>query len=159
MPSRPIRVLWIAALVSMMVLADAAPADADSIQREIAGLEKAANDAYAANDLDKYFAYYADDLDAIFYDSRTTLSEYRKSWTASVKAGNPVVSVKLADLKVQVSPGRDVAIASYQIDVRNRHSDGRTTDEHAYETDVWLKRGATWKIVHAQYSIATPPPQ
>ena len=129
-----------------------------AVERKIARLEKDVNDAYAANDLDKYFGYYADDLVAIFYNARSTLTDYRTFWTESVRAGNPVVSVKISDLLVRVSPAGDSAIASYQIDVRNRHVDGRTTDEHAFETDVWLRRGGAWKIAHAHYALATPPP-
>lgn len=70
-----------------------------------------------------------------------------------------VVSVKLADMVVRISPAGDSAIASYQIDVRNRHSNGKVTDEHAFESDVWFKRAGVWKIVHAQYSLATPAPE
>lgn len=130
----------------------------NQVEKEIAHLEQDCNAAYAANNLEKYFSYYADDLVAIFYNARTTLPEYRKFWTESVHAGNPVVSVNISDLIVRISPAGDSAVASYQIDVRNRHSDGRTTDEHAFETDVWVKRGGAWKITHAHYALATPPP-
>jgi uncharacterized protein (TIGR02246 family) len=143
-----------------IVSAEAATAVASeptAIEREIARLEQACNDAYAANDLPKYFDYYADDAVLIFYNARTTLSEYRKFWTKTTRT-DPVEAVKLSDLVIRVGPSGDTAIASYQIDVRTRHTNRASTDEHAFETDVWLKRGGAWKLAHAQYSTSAPPP-
>ena len=140
------------------VISAARTAEAGTVEVEIEHLEHAINDAYAANKLDKYFSYYADDLVAIFYNERTTLPAYRKFWSEYIGAGNAVSSVMLADMVIRVSPTGDVAIASYQIDVGNRHADGKTTAEHAFETDVWMKRRGTWKIAHAHYALATPPP-
>jgi ketosteroid isomerase-like protein len=145
-------------LVLAGVLSLARAAEPGSVELEIEHLEHAVNDAYAANKLDKYFSYYADDLVAIFYNERTTLPAYRKFWSEYIGAGNAVTSVKLADMMIRVSPGGDVAVASYQIDVGNRHADGKVTDEHAFETDVWLKRRGTWKIAHAHYALAIAPP-
>jgi ketosteroid isomerase-like protein len=126
--------------------------------QEITRLEYACNDAYAANDLAKYFACYADDMTAIFYNARTNLADYRKFWTESVRSGNPVLAVKVTDLVVRVSPTGDSAVASYQIHVRNGHADGRKTDEDAFETDVWQKRAGKWLIAHAHYALAVAPP-
>ena len=78
-----------------------------SVEHAIAQLEKAVNDAYAANDLDKYFSYYAEDLVAIFYNERWTYARYHEEWPKYVKAGNKVVSVKLSDMIVRVSPAGD----------------------------------------------------
>jgi ketosteroid isomerase-like protein len=129
----------------------ASPAD---VEHEIMRLEKDSNDAYAANDLPKYFGYYADDAVLIFYNERTTVPAYRKMWTESVKT-EPIASVKLSDVVIRVMPSADAAVASYQIDVRTRHPDGKMTDEHSFETDVWVKRGSVWKLSHVHYS-ATP---
>jgi ketosteroid isomerase-like protein len=131
-------------------------AGANPLEQQIAAAEHTMNAAYGANDLDKYFGYYADDMSAIFYNERTTLPAYRKFWTASVKAGNIVTSVKLSDMHVRVLPGDVVAIASFQIEVGNKHADGKTTSEKAFETDVWVKRGEGWKVVHAHYALAVP---
>jgi ketosteroid isomerase-like protein len=73
-------------------------------------------------------------------------------WTESVKT-EPIDSVKLSDMVVRVAPSGDTAIASYQIDVRTRHPDGKMTDEHSFETDVWIKRGGAWKLGHVHYSV------
>jgi ketosteroid isomerase-like protein len=137
-------------------VAEAAPANA--IEREIAQLEQEVNAAYAANSLDKYFSYYADDLVAIFYNERWTLARYKQEWPKYVQAGNVVVSAKLSDMIVRLSAAGDVAVASFQIELRNRHADGKTIDEHAFETDVWTKRKGAWKITHAHYALAVPAP-
>jgi ketosteroid isomerase-like protein len=126
-------------------------------EERIAQLEQAVNDAYAANDLPKYFGFYADDLVAIFYSERTTLAKYRASWTKSVQAGNVVLAVKLTDMVVRLSPAGDVAVASYHLDVRNRASDGKETEEHAFETDVWTKRRGAWQITYVHYALSSPP--
>ncbi len=135
----------------------AAAADS-ALEKKIEGLEKTMNEAYAKNDLDRYFSYYADDLVAIFYNERTTLAAYRKSWTESVKAGNVVTSVNLSDMNVHVLASGKVVVASYQIEVGNRHADGKTTKEKAFETDVWVIRQGEWKVTHAHYALAMPSP-
>jgi ketosteroid isomerase-like protein len=146
----------------LALLASVAPragaADAASVEREIARLEQVYNDAYGRNDLDPYFAFYADGAVLIFYDYRTTLAEYRRTWTESVGAGNVVAAWKVSDLVIRTSPAADVAIASYRVDAANRYADGRKTEERGFETDVWIKRGAAWKIEHTQYSLAVRPP-
>jgi ketosteroid isomerase-like protein len=131
-----------------------------SVEDEIRRLEKESNAAYAANDLDKYFGYYADDLSAIFYDARTTLPEYRKFWTEYVRTAKQViVSEKLTDMKIRIAPAGDTAIASYQVDLKSRLAGNRITSEHAFETDIWFKRDGVWKLVHVQYSLKTPAPE
>jgi ketosteroid isomerase-like protein len=150
-------ILGAAAALAMACGAVVQAADA-SVEHQIAQLEKAVNDAYAANDMDKYFSYYAEDLVAIFYNERWTYARYHEEWPKYIKAGNKVVSVKLSDMIVRVSPAGDTAVASYHMDLRNRHADGKVIDEQAFETDVWTKRQGAWKITHAHYALAVPPP-
>jgi ketosteroid isomerase-like protein len=147
------RTLWnFAGCASLLVAAMTAGAAAPTaVEQEIMRLEQSCNDAYAANDLPKYFGYYAEDAMLIFYDERTTLAAYRKSWPESIKT-EPIESVKLSDMVIRVIPSGEVAIASYQIEVRTGHPNGKVTDEHAFETDVWVNRAGGWKIAHVQYS-------
>lgn len=151
------------ALACCVVLLAAAPpragaADPAPAERDIARLEQAFNDAYGRNDLDAYFGFYAGGAVLIFYDYRTTLTEYRKMWTDSVRAGDVVSSWKISDLVIRVSPAADVAIASYQVDAANSYASGRKTSERGFETDVWVRRGAAWKVEHVQYSLAVAAP-
>jgi ketosteroid isomerase-like protein len=122
-----------------------------STGEQIEHLERDWNDAYGANDLPKYFSYYADDPILVFYNERTTLPAYRKMWTETTKT-EPLESAKISDLKVRVDASGDTAIASYQIDVRTRHADGKTTLEHAFETDVWFRQKGAWRVSVVHYS-------
>jgi len=154
---------WMRAGACLLVLLAPLPpaaraASPAAITREVARLEQEFNDAYGANDLAKYFGYYAIDLVAIFPEGRTSLADYRKSWTAYVAAGNRLESAALSDLVIRVAPGGDSAVASYQLAVRTRLAGGRVTDERFFETDVWLKRGGVWQVAHVHYSPAPAPP-
>lgn len=141
-------------LFAFFALSAGAAADSSAVVGEITRLEKTWNDAYGSNDLTKYFGYYSDDAILVFYNERTTLAEYRKTWTESTKT-EPVQSAKISDLKVKADPAGTTAIASYQLDVSTKHADGKVTLEHAFETDVWSKVKGEWRILAVHYS--TPP--
>lgn len=128
-----------------------------AVEQELVRLEQGFNDAYGANDLAKYFAYYADDLVAIFPEGRTSLAAYRKDWTAFIGAGNRLEFARLSDLVIRVAPAADAAVASYQLAVRTRLANGKVTDERFFETDVWLRRNGEWRVAHVHYSAAPVP--
>jgi ketosteroid isomerase-like protein len=128
-----------------------------AVEKEIANLEQVFNAAYLANDLPKYFAFYADDLVALFPEGRTDLKSYRAEWTDFIKKGNRLVANTITDLVVRAGPSADEATASYLVAVRTRLADGKVTDENFLETDVWLKRAGKWQVAHVHYSQATPP--
>lgn len=134
-----------------VALADDAPA------KQVLALEQTFNEAYAANDLPKYFGYYADDLVAMFPEGRTTLAAYREQWTKFIKDGNRLTSVKTSDMVIRPSPAGDEVTASYRIAIRTRLADGKFTDELFDESDVWLKRAGKWQVAHIHYSAAPPP--
>jgi ketosteroid isomerase-like protein len=142
------------AMVSSIAVAGA---QADATAKEIEKLEIAFNKAYERNDLEEYFSYYAEDVTQWFESGRTDLAEYKKDWYALIQGGGGVEKNTLSDLKVQVSPGGDAAIATYAVDVLTRQADGKKTKERAYETDVWFKRGGAWKIVHLHYNSREVP--
>ena len=130
------------------------PAFAATPTEEILQLEVDINKAYAANDLPKYFSYYADDFRGIFPGGFTTLPAYRKEWTESVKAGNVLVGFSYKDIQVQVSPSADAAIATYHATARMRYVGKEPVDEQYFETDVFFKRKGVWKLVEVHYSTA-----
>jgi ketosteroid isomerase-like protein len=139
------------ALMSVLLPAARAATDTGAVEREITRLEQVWNDAYGANELPKYFSYYAGNPILVFYNKRTTLADYSKEWTEATKT-EPLESAKISDLKIQLGPSGNAAIASYQLDVRTRHADGKTTLEHAFETDVWFKRNNVWRVYAVHYS-------
>lgn len=130
-----------------------AAADTGAVEREITQLEQVWNDAYGANDLPKYFGYYAENPLLVFYNKRTTLADYQKEWTTATKT-EPVQAAKISDLKIQISPSADTAVASYQLAVSTKHADGKVTVEHAFETDVWFKQKSGWHVSAVHYSVA-----
>ena len=125
-----------------------------SVEDEIQSLEQRANAAYEANELPKYFSFYAQDFTQFLPEGRTDLTQYRKDWSAYIAEGNRVQKVELSDMHIQVGPGKDTAVASCLIHVRSKLKDGKITDEDNQESDVLFKRNGEWKIVFLHYSTA-----
>jgi uncharacterized protein (TIGR02246 family) len=142
---------FLALLGTTLITQVAWPASAAGHEQEIAQLEKDSNDAYAANNLAKYFSYYAEDAVLIFDGERTTVPAYRKMWTEEVKT-KPLESVRLSDMVIRVMPAGDTAIASYQLEIQTHQPVGKSTDEKYFETDVWVHKGSAWKLAHVQFS-------
>jgi ketosteroid isomerase-like protein len=130
-----------------------APATASEIEK----LVVAFNQAYERNDLEEYFSFYADDVTQWFESGRVSLADYKKDWYALIQGGGGVEKNAISDLRVQVSPGGDAAVATYVLDVVTRQADGKKTKEKAYETDVWFKRDGKWKIAHLHYNSREVP--
>jgi ketosteroid isomerase-like protein len=130
-----------------------AAAGPTAIEQEITRLEQTWNDAYGANDLPKYFGYYAENPILVFDNKRTTLADYRKMWTEATKT-EPLVSARILDLKVLPDTSGDTAVASYELDVSTRHADGKTTLERAFETDVWFKQKGEWRVYVVHFSTS-----
>ena len=145
----------IAFLCSFFLLIAGAPAlaRADS-KADIDRLEKDFNAAYAANDLDRYFAYYSNDAVLWFPEGRTDVPSYRKMWTAYIKGGAQLQAATLSDYHVKFGPQGDAAVVSYVLRVKTLEADKKVTDEVFQETDVWFKAGGNWKLVQVHYSPA-----
>jgi len=125
-----------------------------SVEDEINKFEQQANAAYEANDLPKYFSFYAQDFSQFLPEGRTDLTQYRKDWSAYVGEGNRIQKVELSDMHIQVGPNKDSAVASYLLHVRTKLKDGKITDEDNQESDVLFKREGEWKVVFLHYSAA-----
>jgi ketosteroid isomerase-like protein len=144
----------IACLIPLYVAAEA-PAPG-GVAAHIAELEAGFNESYGANDLPRYFAYYADDVVLLFPEGRTDLASYRKMWTELVDGGTVLAGVHLSDMVIRVSPAGDEATASYAIRVDTRTPDQKISVDHFVETDIWLQRQGQWKVAHVHYSAAPP---
>ena len=108
--------------------------------------------AYATNDVETYFGYYAEDATVYFYGARVDVDAYHEEWTAMMEAGGGVEKNEMSDLKVQVLPCGDVAVATSFIDNITRAPDGTKSTSRAFETDVWQKIDGDWKIISLHYS-------
>src|SRR5262245_23952885 len=107
--------------VIFLLLAGAGAVQQSTVS-EIEKLEAAFNGAYEKNELDAYFSYYADDVTMWFESGRVTLADYKKEWYALIKGGGGVEKNTLSDVRVQVSPGGDTAVATYAVDVLTRQA-------------------------------------
>jgi ketosteroid isomerase-like protein len=144
---------WIGAAGLCLALAlPAARAAAPDAAEQIRQLEAQINAAYAANDLPRYFSYYAADFRGMFPEGPTSLAEYKRSWTDFIKAGNAIVSFTYTDVQVQVAPSGDAAVASYLATARTRYVGKEPVDEKYFETDVFFRRDGKWQLVEVQYS-------
>jgi ketosteroid isomerase-like protein len=138
-------------------------------EQEVRNLITQFTTAYGVNDLDKYFSYYADDMtwwgpngSRNEADGKTPKANYQKSWPESVARSGGLAGSKVSDLRVQVSPQGDAAIASYRLDVVRKNPAPDATPPRpaniAYEmTAALFKRGNDWKIVHFHYQTIPPP--
>ena len=133
--------------------AAAAAAEAD-VRKVIADY----NAAYEKNDLDTYFKAFAPDLTQWFPSGRVDLPSYRASWTKTIQGGAKNEKVEVRDLRVQISPSGDAAVATYILRVTFRSAKGEVSTEDNQETDVLFKRNGAWTIVHVNYQPARTKP-
>jgi len=139
-------------LVPVTFLAISARPRPTPAEDEVRDLEQRVNGAYEANDLPKYFSFYAPDFSQFLPEGRTDLDAYKKEWTAYIGEGNRVAKVDISDLHIQVGPNKDTAVASYILHVRTKLKDGKIAEEDNQESDVLFKRSGQWKIVFLHYS-------
>lgn len=144
--------LLAASLMSVAALAD----HHLTVERQIRDVVSAFNSAYLENRVDDYFSHYADDASVYFYGARQDLTAYQNEWRAMVDAGGGVEKNDISDLRVQVMPGGDAAVATYFVDYRSRAPDGQITAAKAFETEVWQQTGGEWRIVSLHYSEVSP---
>jgi len=133
----------------------AAPASTDPAE-EIRQIEKDIAAVYAANDLPRYFAYYADDARLLFPEGPSTMAGYRTMWADFIRSGGAIKEFTLSDLVVQLAPGNQAAVASYRAHVLTKNPGAGVADENYLETDVFFRRDGKWIIVEVHYSLQPP---
>jgi len=128
----------------------------DSTETEVRDAVEAFNTAYATNDVETYFGFYAEDATAFWYGERQVIATYYEEWTAMIDAGGGVEKNDISDLQVQIMPSGDVAVSTTFVDNRTRSPEGEVTEAKAFETDVWQKIDGEWKIVSLHFSEIAP---
>lgn len=148
-------------VATMAVMALGAPAAARAqtpapaaAEQEVRAVITDYNAAYGRNDLDAYFKAFAPDLTQWFPSGRVDKASYQASWTKYIGAGNNLEKVEVRDLRVQVNPSADAAVATYILRVTIRTAKGEVSTEDNQETDVLFKRAGAWTIVHVNYAPA-----
>ena len=130
--------------------------DESSVESEVRAAAADFNDAYATNDLERYFSYYADDAVVYFFGERQDLEKYGRTWNEYMEAGGGVEKNELSDKIFQVLPGGKAVIASYFAHNITRSPEGEKSDVQAYETEVWQKIDGEWKVVNLHYTEQRP---
>src|SRR5258706_731013 len=99
----PVRSAIVALLLTVPVAFLALPVSPNppSVEDEIRSFEQRANAAYEANDLPKYFSFYASDFSQFLPEGRTDIAQYQKDWTAYIAEGNRVQKVTITDMHIQ----------------------------------------------------------
>jgi ketosteroid isomerase-like protein len=120
--------------------------------------------AYGSNDVEKYFTIYAKDMTILRATGRWTHPEYYERWKQVVAGGGGNLSADVVDLKVQMLPGNESAVATFQMPVKSRFPNaeaarGRNPQIIYYMTTVWAWRNSSWNIVHVHWSVQPPPQQ
>ena len=142
----------ILALAAGLLAVGASADDHKDAKAEVrAALEKF-NTAYETNDVETYFAHYADDANVYFYGARQDVGAYHEEWTEMVEAGGGVEKNAISEVMVQVMPGGDIAVTSYFVDYRSRSPEGEISTAKGYESEVWRKQDGKWQIVKLHYS-------
>ncbi len=131
--------------------------DRARVEQEVRDAEKRFNESYQANDMETYWAFYADDLVQFFDTGRMSLEDYKTMWNGMLQAGGRVLEVRMEDVEVRVSPLGDAAGASYRLFVRLRDAQGKETSGWYLESDTWFRRDGRWQVVQLHYSEAHPP--
>jgi ketosteroid isomerase-like protein len=115
--------------------------------------------AYNDNDYEKYFSMFADDI-TIFRAARGrwTKKEYHDGWKAAIERGGGVASAGVEDLRVQMSPAEDSAVATYLMPVKSRFPGGvvpagRNENIVYNMTEVWYRREGKWIMVHMYWTV------
>jgi ketosteroid isomerase-like protein len=129
-----------------------ASSGASKAEQEVRNLEQQMNDAYAKNDLQAYFNYYAPDFTQWLPEGRTDVDRYKREWQAFVSSGNSVQAAEVRELVMRVAPAEDAVVASYILYVRTKAADGKITEAENQETDVWFKREGAWKVVALHFA-------
>ena len=143
-------------LVAVLITISAMAAHHGSAEDEVRAVAEAFDKAYATNDIEGYFGYYADGATVFFYGARQDMSAYREEWSAMIDAGGGVEVNEMSDVVIQMMPSGEVAIVTSFINNRTRSAEGEVTNERAFETDVWQKIDGEWKIISLHYTEIPP---
>lgn len=128
-----------------------------------AEVERAVTDFVAAYGggaamLEKYFGYYADDMSVMQPAGRWSKQAYYTMWKDTTTKGNGTASASIKDLVVQISPGNDVGIATFQMPTVYNSPQGPRPPVTWNLSTTWFKQGGTWTIKSVTfYQNAAPP--
>jgi ketosteroid isomerase-like protein len=113
---------------------------------------------YGSNDIEGYFALYAPHLTWWGPGGRNDKASYYKSWTESVQKTGGLAGAETDDLRIQVAPKGDLAVASYLLKVTRKNPGENRPPTVTYQmSPTMIKRGGKWEIVHLHFQVVPPP--
>lgn len=154
------KILLILASAMLITLPAAADVAAQKqAEREVAQAVRELNAAYASDDVDKYFSYYADDMDKCCgRGGWDTKQNYYSTWKQMVASGNGLAKAEARDLRIQVSPKADAAIAAFKLHCeRLQVAEGQSPTIAYHMTQVWMQRDGKWQIANITYMEVQDP--
>jgi ketosteroid isomerase-like protein len=142
-------------LVSVPVYGD------DDIAAAVDAAESAFNQAYADNDIETYFSFYADDATLMTTDGQLQpVQVYYDEWKALINAGGGVVEVDPNHPRtIRVIDDNTVIVLFNDFPGTYRYptdtAGAFTTVTNVWtETDVWSRIDGEWKVVHIHFHDA-----
>lgn len=142
----------------------AAEGDEAAIRAEVDSAVTALNEAYGANDLERYFSFFADDVILVESNGREqTKAGYCAEWKGLIGAGGGVAAIDVNfPRSIRLSADANTAVVhqlSFPVSYRFLDSSDtgglvNTTIVWAI-TDVWSKIDGTWKVVHSHFHAPT----
>jgi ketosteroid isomerase-like protein len=122
-------------------------------ETEVWNVIRAFNEAFAANDVARYFSYMDEDLLVIVPNSPYRIegiAHDREGFEYSLKTGSGRVGY-FQELQPRIRVYGDTALVTYYS--RGSYgAEGQTKTAYYKETDVLIRRAAGWKIAHIHIS-------
>jgi ketosteroid isomerase-like protein len=121
---------------------------------EVKAVDDIVTQTYGSSDPpgSRYFGLYSDNLTWWGPRGRMTKETYKEAYLKS-KSWTEGESAKTSDMRIQVAPKRDLAVASYLLTLtRNDPSATRTFQQ----SRTLIKRNGKWEIVHLHYQRVPP---
>ena len=143
-------------LVAVLISMSAMAAHHGSAEDEVLAALEAFGVAYATNDVEGYFSFYADDANVFFYGQRQDMAAYQDEWVTLMKEGGGVEVNEETEVVIQMLPGGEAAVMSYFIHNVTRYPETGVATEDAFETEIWQKIDGEWKVVNLHYSVILP---
>ena len=154
------RVISIIMLSIAGIAVVAAEDDKAAVRAEVDSAATALNEAYGANDVERYFSFFADDAILVTSDGQEqSVDEYYAEWKSLIVAGGGVSDIDVDfPRSIRLTADANTAVVhqlSWPISYRllgGSDTSGFVNTTIVYAiTDVWSKIDGTWKVVHTHY--------
>ena len=127
--------------------------------KEVRDLITKMTQAYGSNDIETYFAGDAPELTWWGPGGRSDKESYHKMWSESVASTGGLAAAEIEDLRIQVAPHGDLAVASYLLKVTRKNPGENRPLNVAYEmSPTLIKRDGKWQVVHLHFQVVPPRP-